>query len=95
MLLFLASQPVPFGEALLIALGIGLLVALIVTLIMKGQLRSVRFKHSASDYVRSGSLRLTQSHDLYLYRNVTRTPRPKNNSSHGPHGGHGGRGGRF
>ena len=77
MLLMLSSAPVPLGKAILIALGVGLLVALIVTLIMKGQLKSVRFQRAASSYIRSGSFHLTQSYDLFLYRNVTRTPKPK------------------
>ena len=69
----------PSMEAILICLAIGFVIALIVCGILWSQLKSVRFKNSASDYVRRDSLVLTLSRDIFLYRNVTRTPRPKNN----------------
>lgn len=65
----------------LICLAIGLVIALIVTGIMKGQLKSVRAQSAAAEYVKQGSLQVTESHDLFLYRNVTRVPRPKSNNS--------------
>ncbi len=79
----------------LICLGIGAVVALIVVLIMIAQLKSVRSKHSAADYVRPGSLQMTQVLDLYLYHTTTRREKPK--SSSGSSGGRsfGGRGGKF
>lgn len=94
-----AMEDAPEGQSnspakpILICLGIGLVVGLIVTGIMAAQLKSVRSKPAASDYVVSGSLKLTRSHDLFLYRNVRRTPKPKNNGSSGRSSG--GRGGRF
>lgn len=92
-------QPV---KSLLISLLIGLVAALIVTGIMAGQLKTVRPKGSATDYVRSGSMELTRSADLFLYRRVDRQRRQTSNSSGGSsvHTGssgrsHGGRSGRF
>ena len=79
--------PVPWGMNLLVAVVIGLVVALIVTLILKGQLKSVRRQDRADGYVKQGSLRLTQSGDYFLYRNVTRTAKPQNNSSSGSRSG--------
>ncbi len=73
--------PFKFGTNLLIAIGVGLLVALIVTGIWKGQLKSVRKQERASVYVKPGSMNLTQSGDFYMYRTVTRSAKPKNNSS--------------
>lgn len=73
--------PFNAGKNLLIALGVGLVVALIVTGILKGQLKSVRKQDRASVYVRPGSLNITNSGDFYMYRTVTRTAKPKNNSS--------------
>lgn len=66
-----------------ICFAVGLVVALIATSIMKGQLKSVRAKVAASDYMTPGSLQLKESNDLFLYRNVSRIARPKNNSSGG------------
>ena len=65
--------------ALLICIGIGVLIGLITVLVMRSQLKSVRPKNAAADYVVSGSFQLRHSRDIFLYRNVHRTPRPKNN----------------
>lgn len=73
--------PFAFTKNLLIAIGVGLIVALIVTGIWKGQLKSVRRQDRASVYVKPGSMKLTQSGDFYMYRTVTRTAKPKSNSS--------------
>ena len=65
-------------EYILGCIVIGIVVAFIVTLIMKGQLKSVRQQKTASNYVVDGSFRLTGRSDVFLYRNVTRRERPKN-----------------
>lgn len=88
-----------FGKHLVIALVIGFVVAFIATGVMKGKLKSVRFNNTATDYVKSGSMKVETSRDIYLYRNITRVPKPKSSSS-GSSGGSGGRsfgggGGRF
>lgn len=70
----------PLG-ILMIAVPVGLLVGLIWTLILKGQLKSVRRQSGANNYARGNGLSLTQSGDYFMYRNVTRTPRPKESSS--------------
>lgn len=72
-----------WGFTAVICLVIGLVVALIATGVMKGQLKTVRAKAAASDYMRPGSLQVTESRDLFLYRNVTRTARPKDTGSGG------------
>lgn len=88
-----------------LALVIGLVTALIVTGVMKSQLKSVAPQPDASTYVRQGSMRLTNQHDRFLYRDVHRTERPKasdssdsgGSSTHTSSSGttHGGGGGSF
>ena len=88
-----------------LALVIGLVTALIVTGVMKSQLKSVAPQPDASSYVRQGSMRLTNQRDHYLYRDVHRTERPKasdssdsgGSSTHTSSSGttHGGGGGSF
>ena len=66
---------------LFLALGIGLVLAWVVVHVMKSQLRSVAFQENAASYVREGSMNLTNSRELFLYRDVHRTERPKESSS--------------
>ena len=68
---------------LLIAIGVGLVIALIVVLIMKSQLKSVRYQSAASNYMKPGSMEVTAAHEHFLYRNVTRVKIEKNSSSGG------------
>lgn len=72
---------------ILVCLLIGLAAGGITAGIMAGKNRSVRARNNASDYVRSGSMHVTLSRDLYLYHNITRTPKAQNNSSSGGSGG--------
>ena len=58
---------------LVLALGIGLVLAWVVVGVMKSQLRSVAFQENAASYVREGSMNLTNSRELVLYRDVDRT----------------------
>ena len=61
-----------------IAIGAGVLIALLIVGSMKAQLKSVAPKSSAADYVRSGSLKIHKSRDVFLYRNVTKVTRSNN-----------------
>ena len=86
----------------LMALGIGFLIAIIAVSMMKSKLKSVRRQPAASSYIRPDSFQVTQSQDIFLYRNVTRTARPKDtgSSSGGGHisssgRSHGGSSGKF
>lgn len=91
------EEPIPWGFLVILSLGAGFVVALIVVLIMKAQLKSVAPKREARDYVKPGSLDLKINRDLYLYHTVTRVAKPKQNTSSGSRssGGGGGRSGRF
>ena len=79
--------PFPLGQNLMIALATGLAAGLITVLVMKSQLKSVRQQQRANDYMKSGSMRLTGSSDIFLYRNVSRTRRQTSSSSGSRSGG--------
>ena len=88
------------GVVILICMAIGLGIGILVTAYMASQMKAVGMKDNASDYVRAGSMNVTNSRDIFLYSQVTRTPKPKDNSSGGgsrSSGGgiRGGAGGRF
>lgn len=70
-----------WGMTLLICFGAGLIIAFIATGVMKKQLNNVQLKAGAWDYMKQGSLNITESRDLFLYRNISRTAKPKNNGS--------------
>lgn len=90
-------QPFP------VALIIGLIIAAVTVLVMRGKMNTAKLQKNAASYLKDGSFRLRQRSDMFLYSRVTRTARPKNTSSgggssvHRSSGGisHGGRGGRF
>ena len=96
------EQPVDLGAAVKtvgICMLIGLAIGGVVMLILATKMRTVKPKANASDYMVPGSMNLRFSRDIYLYSTVSRTPRPKNNSS-GSSGGssggsRGGAGGRL
>lgn len=73
----------PFNPlwTLIIALVVALVLALIITGIMKGQLKSVRSQRAAANYVRPGSMNVTESYEMFLYRTVDRREKPKSSSS--------------
>jgi len=94
------------GTTWLISAGIGLIVAAIALLIMRGSMNTKVKQHSAEDYLKAGSYKLTRHQDLFLYSQVTKQRKPENNNTGGGSGGsgvhtsssgrsHGGRGGKF
>lgn len=96
----------PFNVAwnILVAFVIGLVVAFVVTNIMKKQLKTVQLKSEANNYVKANSMILTENRDLFLYNQVSRRARPKEtdnssggSSTHTSSSGtsHGGGGGKF
>lgn len=76
---------VPFNvlRSLLVAVIAGLVVAFVVTGIMKGKLKTVRSQSAASNYLKQGSMHLVDQKDMFLYSNVTRTAKPKEIDSGG------------
>lgn len=99
----LPKMPFSVGYNLGVALFIGLLAAVIITLIMRHSMKSVRFQPAAAAYVKRGSMQVTESRDLFLYAHVDRKAQQKQSSSRGgsqTHTSssgrtHGGRGGKF
>lgn len=65
------------------ALIIGIVIGFIYVSHLKSQLKSVRRKAAASDYVVPGSFQLTQQRDIFMYADVKKTPKPKANNSSG------------
>ena len=86
---------------LFLSLAVGAAIAGIVILIMRSTMNTKNPQRSAANYETDGSYHLRSHQDLFLYSNVTKVARPKNNSSgsstHLSSSGrsHGGRGGRF
>ncbi|MBR3692534.1 MAG: TPM domain-containing protein [Clostridia bacterium] len=90
--------PFPAGTSLCICLVVGLVLALIVTGVMRAKLRSVRSRNTAGDYIRTDSLAVTTATDLFLYRTVSRRKKPEATSSSSRSSGGGSRssgGGKF
>ncbi len=97
-----AKEPFAFVKSLAVSLVIGFVVAFLVTSSMKAQLKTVRSKAAASDYLKKGSLQVTDAREFFLYRHVSRRRKANNNrsggsSTHRSSSGtrHGGGGGRF
>ena len=96
----LPKEPFSLVTNLLIALGIGLVVAWIVTGSMKAKLKTVRQQAKADDYMTPGSLHLTYSRDLFLYTHLDRREKQTSSSGSSTHTSssgttHGGGGGKF
>lgn len=87
-----------------ISFAVAFVIAGISVIVMASQLKSVRARGSACEYARPGSLNITESREIFLYRKVDRRLRERDND--GPSGGssthtsssgrsHGGGGGHF
>lgn len=99
----LPKAPFDKGMAAVIALVAGLLIAAIYTANLKGQLKSVQAQRAAANYVKNGSMNVTNSRDFFLYRHVSRTEKSSSSDSRGGSSTHtsssgathGGGGGKF
>lgn len=85
---------------IMFAIIMGLVIAIIVVVIFRNQLKSVKKKAGANDYMKSGSMKVTESRDMFLYSHVSKRAKPKSSSGGGSHRSssgrsHGGRSGRF
>lgn len=94
-----------------VSLVIGLAAAAICLFVMRSSMNTKRRQYSAGDYLKPGSYHLLAHHDIFLYSNISKTPRQQNTGGPGRTGGHpgggssihrssggrshGGRGGRF
>ena len=73
----LPEEPFSVVGALIIAVGIGFIISLIATGIMRLQLHSVYSRQAAEDYMIKDSMQVTRSNDLFLYKQVERREKPK------------------
>lgn len=102
------TEPFSHIGALIIGVIVGFIIALIATGFMRLDLHSVYSQPAADSYTKKNGLRLTREYELFLYKNVTRTEKPKesNSSKNRSSGGstthtsssgrtHGGGGGKF
>lgn len=69
------------GKAVISVIA-GLVIGLVVTGVMRKKMKTVRFENGASNYVSKDGLDLTGQSDTFLYSNVTRVAKPKNNDNH-------------
>ncbi len=95
-----------WGIALFFSLSLASFISGMVVLRGKKKLKNVSPQNSADDYIVPHSFVLTRNKDIYLYSNIVRVRRPRNNNNDRPphHStmhtsssgmSHGGRGGRF
>ena len=78
---YLNGYPFNAGKNLVVALIIGVVAGVIVAFVLKKQLKSVRQQKQANVYIKSGSMQITASRDLFLYREVSKTKKASTNSS--------------
>lgn len=78
---YINGFPFEAGANLLIAAVIGIVAGVVVALILKGQLKSVRQQKQANVYIKAGSMQLTSRKDIFLYRTVDRRKKVKTSSS--------------
>ena len=78
---YLNGYPFNAGKNLVVALIIGVVAGVIVAFVLKKQLKSVRQQKQANVYITSGSMQITASRDLFLYREVSKTKKASTNSS--------------
>lgn len=78
----------PFDPLIiLVDLVVGFVLSLIPVGIMKRKLKTVNKEYNAASYVRRDSFNLVRSQDRFLHRQISKTPRPKQNNSGGGGGG--------
>lgn len=65
---------------------LGVIVSLFRNMRLKSKMKTVRYKSQARDYIRQGSMEVTESRDRYLYRTLNRIPIARDDDE--PKGGH-------
>ncbi|MBQ2941827.1 MAG: hypothetical protein IJD97_06305 [Clostridia bacterium] len=54
-----------------------IIIVLIMTFVKLSQMKTANPDDYAANYIDKGSFRLTESRDVFLYSNLSKTPRPK------------------
>lgn len=78
---YLNGFPFNVGKNLAVAFMIGIVAGIAVAFMLKRQLKSVRQQKQANVYIKTGSMQITTSRDLFLYREVSRTKKESSKSS--------------
>lgn len=78
---YVNGYPFDAGKSLIVALIVGVAAGVVTAFILKNQLRSVRQQKQANVYIKTGSMQITESRDLFLYRQVSRTEKSSTQSS--------------
>ncbi len=65
---------------IIISIVFGLIVGLIFTGGMRAELHTVSKANEAKHYIKDGSMKLTENKDLFLYKKIERTEKPKSNT---------------
>lgn len=101
------NKPKDYGKMFGMSLASGMIVAVIVCICMGSQLKTAVRQTAARVYIRNGSMRITNSQDIFLYNTVSKTKIETDSGSSGGGGGgssthvsssgssHGGGGGKF
>ena len=59
-----------------------IIIVLIMTFVKLSQMKTANPDDYAANYIDKGSFRLTESRDVFLYSNLSKTPRPKPQNKH-------------
>ena len=78
---YVNGYPFDAGKSLIVALIVGIAAGVVTAFVLKNQLKSVRQQKQANAYIKTGSMQITASRDLYLYRQVSRTEKSSTQSS--------------
>ena len=66
-----------------VTLSVAIIGAVFITSILKAQLKSVEEASNANNYLVNGSLKINQSYDTFIYKNVVKVKKEKQSSSGG------------
>ena len=72
----------PWLEGLVICLVFAFVISFVIMCIFQQQLKSVRANNYAAGYIKPGSMKVEHSDETFLYKNVTKSRRQKETSSH-------------
>lgn len=89
-----SSEPISPLVKEIIVIVAAAVIAFVIVSVMKNKMNTAVIKNEASDYMKAGSMNVTRRLDVFTHRHVTKTAKPKNNSS-GTHSGGGRSGGGF
>ena len=65
------------ATTILVAIAVGVILSAIIMFSVRAKLKSVHTQRTACKYERDGSFKMTNSRDTFLFRNVTRIPKPQ------------------